>query len=160
VAIEYLHASGNRKESLGTGYRHDTKACMPLMKNSVCWHPTWHNPQSQIHMQTGEARLGARGRESWTTRLHNSHSRPASQAPLRVPEQAWKGLPAEDSHDTHWPPMPFLAGMCSVGNRQITSKMIHELRRPALHISTVLSGPKTKDRFITLALKAKGLPIL
>lgn len=43
--------------------------------------------QSPIHIQTGEARLCAGGRESWTIGLYNSHSRPASLAPLRDPEQ-------------------------------------------------------------------------
>lgn len=67
-------------------------------------------------MQT-EVRLCAVGRESWSTRPYNSHSRPASLVPLRVPEKEWKGRPAEDSHNVHLTmPLPELAEKCSVGN--------------------------------------------
>lgn len=81
--------------SLVSGGSQARGVCIPVRKGKGGSHSPCHDPsgsehgglQCPIHVQTGEARLCAGGRESWTIGLYNSHSRPASLAPLIDSEQ-------------------------------------------------------------------------
>lgn len=94
VAVMHLKASGNRGvwslvAARPTGFAFQSGRARVVLTPPATIHPGLSMVDSQcpIHVQTGEARLCAGGRESWTIGLYNSHSRPASLAPLIDSEQ-------------------------------------------------------------------------
>lgn len=90
----HLKASGNRGvwslvAARPAGFAFQSGKARVVLTPPATIHPGLSTVGSQclIHVQTGEARLCAGGRESWTIGLYNSHSRPASLAPLKDSEQ-------------------------------------------------------------------------